>query len=82
MSENVNFEFAGADSEGALMHALTEEDDDALLQSYICPITREILVEPITLQVRLSLENSVTVTVMVALPIQVLYVLVLFLLSI
>jgi hypothetical protein len=33
------------------MHALTEEDDDALLQSYICPITREILVEPITLQV-------------------------------
>jgi hypothetical protein len=51
-SENVNFEFDGADSDSAVMHALTEEDDDALLQSYICPITREILVEPITLQVR------------------------------
>jgi hypothetical protein len=49
MSDNVNFQFEGTDD--ASMHALTEEDDDALLQSYICPITREILVEPITLQV-------------------------------
>ena len=48
-SDCVNFEFSSADN--STVHALTEEDNDALLQSYICPITREILVEPITLQV-------------------------------